>query len=87
MIDDDTRKDEEEIFIPMYELDICVRNGAGDPTGKRRRFKTHKPDTLAAWWYRNTLPPARRKRKHPNNKKKTLQRKKKANGPPVSKGT
>ena len=71
--------EEEEVFIPMYELDICERDGAGNPTGRRKRYKTHKPSSLAGWFFKNAAPPLRRHKKKSNTPKKnqTLQRKKK----------
>jgi len=79
--------EEEEIFIPMYELDICERDGAGNPTGRRKRYKTHKPSSLAGWFFKNSLPPLRRRRKKNNTKKKTLQRKKKTDGSQLQKSS
>jgi len=85
-IEQDT-PEEEEVFIPMYELDICEREGAGNPTGRRKRFKTHKPSSLAGWFFKNSLPPLRRKHKKNDKKKKTLQRKKKQDGTRLQKSS
>ena len=62
-------KVEEEIFIPTYELDICVRDGAGNPTGRRRYFRTHKPSSLVTWFFKNSLPPSRRRKRNKKSKK------------------
>lgn len=81
--------EEEEIFVPTYELDICERDGAGNPTGRRKRYKTHKPSSLAWWFFKNSSPPPRRNKKKSSapRKNKTLQRKKKLDGTQLQKSS
>ena len=79
--------EEEVVFIPTFELDMCVRDGAGNPTGKRKSIQTHDTNVLAEFFWKNSLPPLRRKRRKPNNKKRKNLKRKNKDGAPVSKGT
>lgn len=53
-----------------YEIDLVLRDSKGNPTGKRKSFKTDDPLSLWQFYMRNQGRPKKRKKAHDSKGKK-----------------
>jgi len=70
-----------------YEIEILVRDSEGNPTGKKKTFKTDDPHKLWEFYNRHQGRPKRRKKKqNVDNKKQRYNNQKKESLPSDEQG-